>query len=369
MTMTAALDAPVEAAAPTPVVLAIDGNSLVHRSFHASAGSAAAAGTSGPLGPSSAWAVRGLLSQLASAAERACADAIVVGFDDPQASVRRQSWPHYKAQRAPKLAGLVAQLELAVQVMRDLGVHVVVPPGLEADDVLASVRAHAPRLGARTVVVTSDRDAFALVDEHTRLLRIINGGVEASPMLDPARAQLVMGVTPQQYRDLAALRGDPSDNLPGVRGVGPKRATLLIREFGSAAAAFDAASVDPDRCARLVGPAIARDLADPEVRARWRDNCAVMAMREDVELGLDLGPGGTGRLPLPADVVTTVYRRWGLPVPRALRALCGIEPKQPQPGDLETSWRPPPRGRARYAPLRRATPPTAPDPPIQGTLF
>lgn len=335
-----------------PVILAVDGNSLVHRSFHANAGAAHRL----PRGPGGVpgWAVRGLLAQVAAAASRACADAIVVGFDDPEASERRARWPHYKAQRAPKPPGLVSQLELAVEVLRDLGVSVVVPAGLEADDVLASVCAHAPTLGARTVVMTSDRDAFALVDEHTRLLRVINGGVEASPMLDPDRAAMVTGVRPEHYRDLAALRGDPSDNLPGVRGVGPKRATLLLREFGSAAAAFAAARDEPERCGRLVGPAVAGALADPQAQERWRDNCEVMAMRTDVPLMLGLAVGGVGRLPLPVDVVEHVYRRWELPLAGALRALCGVEPREPQPDDVDPTWRPAPAySRPRHPPLRR----------------
>ncbi|MDO5712213.1 MAG: 5'-3' exonuclease H3TH domain-containing protein, partial [Micrococcales bacterium] len=272
----------------SPVVLAVDGNSLVHRSFHAQAHSAYRMADGQP-----AWAVRGLLAQLAAAADRAAADAIVVGFDDPTASVRRGRWPHYKAQRRPKLPGLEAQLELAVELTRALGVAVVVPPGLEADDVLASVAAYAPTVGGRTVLVTSDRDAFALVDEHTRLLRIINGGVEASPMLDPARAAMVLGVRPDQYRDLAALRGDPSDNLPGVRGVGPAKGSLLLGEFGSAAAAFDDAQAGGQRCRRILGAALTTTLADPASRRRWEENCTIMAMRDDIDLGLDrhLGAG------------------------------------------------------------------------------
>ena len=80
---------------------------------------------------------------------------------------------------------------------------------------LASVARQAPAVGATTVVVTSDRDAFGLIDAHTRVLRIINGGVEASPVLTAERLVTLLGVRPEQYRDFAALRGDPSDNLPG----------------------------------------------------------------------------------------------------------------------------------------------------------
>ena len=215
-----------------PTVLAVDGNSLLHRAFHASARSGFR------LDGRPAWAVRGLLSQLVAAVDRVCADAVVVGFDDRGNSSRKRRWPTYKAHRVPKPETLESQLDLAVDVLRALGVVVVVPPGLEADDVLASVAAQAPTLGARTVVATSDRDSFSLIDEHTRMLRILNGGVDASPLLDPARLAMVTGVRPEQYSDLAALRGDASDNLPGVSGFGAKTAVRLLTELDSAEAAF-----------------------------------------------------------------------------------------------------------------------------------
>ena len=87
--------------------------------------------------------------------------------------------------------------------------------------------------------MTSDRDSFALIDDNTSVLRIINGGVEASPLLTAARLPLLLGINGAQYRDYAALRGDASDNLPGVRGIGPKTAAKLLAALGSARAAFD----------------------------------------------------------------------------------------------------------------------------------
>ena len=176
-----------------PIVLAVDGNSLLHRAFHASARSGFR------VDGRPAWAVRGLLSQLVAAVDRVCADAVVVGFDDRGNSSRKKRWPTYKAHRVAKPETLESQLDLAVDVLRALGVVVVVPPGLEADDVLASVAAQAPVLGARTVVATSDRDSFSLIDEHTRMLRILNGGVDASPLLDPVRLAMVTGVSSDEF--------------------------------------------------------------------------------------------------------------------------------------------------------------------------
>jgi 5'-3' exonuclease len=290
------------------VVLAVDGNSLVHRAYHAAASSASSlSSTQEPV-----WAVRGLITQIVAAVERVDADAVVVGFDDPLASVRRERWPQYKEQRTEKAQCLVDQLGLAAGRLREMGVAVVVPPGFEADDVLASVAAKARTCDARTVIMTSDRDAFALIDDNTSVLRIINGGVEASPVLTAARLPLLLGINGSQYRDYAALRGDASDNLPGVRGIGPKTAAKLLAAVGSARAAFDDLARGGERVVAAVGVAAARRLGAPEARPAWELNCEVMAMHGDVAPDLDFGLGSPGVLPLEAERVRAVYAGVGL---------------------------------------------------------
>ncbi len=346
-----------------PTLLVVDGNSVLHRCFHASArtGFRTADGRA-------AWAIRGFLSQLAAAVDRACADAVVVGFDDPGASVRRQRWPSYKAHRDPKPASLDEQLADVVTVLREIGVVVVVPPGLEADDVLASASAQAPVLGARTVLVTSDRDSFALIDEHTRVLRILNGGVDASPMLDPHRLELVTGVRPEQYLDYAALRGDASDNLPGVSGIGPKTAARMLREFGTAAAAFADADVGGQRLRSSLGRSAATRMSEGRARDTWSHNRAVMTMHTDVPLSLDL-PAGTGRLPLPVEAVRAVLTRFDLHAAAHVRSLTWQEERAPARVDVDVAWRPPvASGGRRFPPLRRPEP--EPEPwSVQETLF
>jgi 5'-3' exonuclease len=341
----------------SPTLLAIDGNSVLHRCFHASArtGFRTADGQA-------AWAVRGFLSMLGAAVDRACADAVVIGFDDPDVSHRRVRWPIYKAHRDPKPATLDEQLETAVHVLRDMGVVVVRPDGLEADDVLASAAAWAPTVGARTVIATSDRDSFGLIDHNTRMLRILNGGVDASPMLDPHRLTLVAGVRPEQYLDYAALRGDASDNLPGVRGFGPKTAAKLLSAFATAEDAFTEAATGGERCRAAVGRSLAATLATSEARAAFQLNRAVMTMHRDVPLGLDI-PRGVGRLPLDSAQVRSVLARFDLRTPSLVRALTGGEPPEPRQVDVDTAWRPPRvRSAARFPPLPKQP---EPDP----TLF
>jgi 5'-3' exonuclease len=321
------------------VLLAVDGNSLVHRAYHSQARTG-----------HHTWAVRGLLSQLVSAVERVDPCAIVVGFDDPDTSRRRDTWPQYKAQRADKLGTLVDQLRHAADVLSGLGIAVVVPSGLEADDVLASAATYAGEQGATTVIVTSDRDAFSLIDDTTSVLRIIDGGVEASPMLTPGRLMTMIGIRPDQYRDYAALRGDASDNLPGVRGIGPKTAATLLRELGSAQAAFDDVADGGKRVAAAIRPAGARRLAAPGAREAWELNCQVMAMHREVALGIDLA-GGLGCLPLSAEAVRTAFAAQHLTwtTSTAVRVLCDQEMRDaPWPDEPVAGWA---AGRPRFARL------------------
>ncbi len=294
------------------VVLAVDGNSLLHRSYHSQAATRLHGADGDPI-----WAVRGLLTQLVAAVDRFQPNIVVVGFDDPDVSWRREKWPQYKANRSDKLPTLVRQLAAAADVLRRLGVGVVVPAGLEADDVLASTARAAAAAGGTTVIVTSDRDAFTLIDAHTHVLRIINGGVECSPLITAERLVLLLGVRPDQYADFAALRGDPSDNLPGVRGIGAKTAARVLAELGSAARAFEA----PDELASAVGSSVGQRLATPEARATWELNCQVLAMHADVPIDIDALPV----LPLAVAAVRATFEamqlRWS--TSEALRVLCG----------------------------------------------
>lgn len=307
--------------------MAVDGNALVHRSFHALARTGARTTWGEPM-----WAIQGLLTQLVAAADRVGPQHIVVGFDDPEVSIRRQRWPEYKAQRAAKLPALVRQLARAAEVLAELGVHVVQPAGLEADDVLASVARQAPALGRDAVLVSSDRDAFALIGDHTRVLRVINGGVEGSPMLTPERLVTLIGVPPHCYPDFAALRGDPSDNLPGVLGIGPKRAAALLGRFGTAQAAFDSLAEDSTAVADLLGPSCAARLADPEAPRRWRSNREAMAFVDDLDCGLADDPP-PGALPFERQTVRRVLIGHNLPATALL-------------ADAVLGHGPPPRERA-----------------------
>jgi 5'-3' exonuclease len=319
----------------------VDGNSLVHRSFHALAGSGLRSTDGRPL-----WAVRGFCSQVFGALDRAGADALVVGFDDHTASARKERWPHYKSTRKPKPPELGEQIATAVALLRAAGVHVVVPAGLEADDVLASAARTARDAGWHTVIVTSDRDSFALIDSSTTVLRLIDGGVTNSPMLTPDRLVTLTGVRPEQYREYAAMRGDTSDNLVGMRGIGEKTAARLLAEFGTVQAAFDDVDAGGAAVAAVLGRACVTKLTDPANREAFARNVEIMTMHTDLALGLDLAGGGPGCLPLDARRLSAALDAAELSplVTSALRALTDAAPAQSALSAQPAQWGQPAQG-------------------------
>lgn len=296
-----------------PVLLAVDGPSLVHRFYHALQHTGMRSPTGRP-----AWAVHGFVNQLLAAAARFHPAALVVGFDDQAGNVRRDGpdgYPRYKEGRPERDPDLTEQLTAVADLLAAAGVTVITPPGLEADDVLASAAHVAATLRWRTVLVTSDKDAYALISDTTSLLRV-TGSVERCELIGPAEVVAAMRIRPDQYRDFAALRGDKSDALPGVPGVGPVYATKLLLEFDSGDAAFTAARNQPSRVAGLVGKALADRLADPAARDAFRLNRRIMTMRT----GLNLGnrPGTVpGRLPLSPAALTAALDAAGLDTVRA----------------------------------------------------
>ncbi len=295
-----------------PLLLVVDAPSLLHRHHHARASTDLR-----DRGGRPAWALHGMLLQILETVQGFSPDSVVFGLDDRAASVRREAYPDYKAGRAEKDAALVEQLERVGPLLEALGLRAVTPPGLEADDVSASAATWAENRGWRCVVVTSDRDAFAHISEHTHVLRLITGGIDGSPLLTPARLHAMYGVHAERYLEYAALRGDASDNLPGVPGIGEKAASLLLAQVGSMQevwadlehcdGATVAAAVD-DQCReegrRRAGAGLVRKLAAAGARERFDFNLQIMAGRADVPLGLTPEvPGSPGLLPVPVDQV------------------------------------------------------------------
>jgi 5'-3' exonuclease len=202
-------------------LLAVDGNSLAHRSFHATQ----------PDEREGAWMCDMVVRIIASVWWHGPFDGVVVGFDH-EVNDRKQLDPGYKAGRSEKDPVLEEELALLPDQLQQVGFEVVCVEGLEADDVLASVATRATERDWRTVLLSSDRDLTAQVNDHVTLLRP-RGTMSDLIVTDRARVREEYGIEPEQYVDFAALRGDSSDGLQGVSGIGPKIAARLLRDHGT----------------------------------------------------------------------------------------------------------------------------------------
>jgi len=208
------------------LLMLLDGNSLTYRAFFALPTTMATA--SGQV----TNAVYGFTSMLVNLIKERQPDQLVVAFDRPEPTFRHEMIPTYKATRSEAPDILRQQMGLVRQLVDTMQIPVVEAPGFEADDVLATLATKAAAAGNDVIVVTGDRDTYQLVeDPHIKVLYVLRG-VSDYVLYDEAKIAERTGVTPRQYPEFAALRGDPSDNLPGVPGVGEKTAAKLINTYG-----------------------------------------------------------------------------------------------------------------------------------------
>ena len=202
-------------------LLAVDGNSLAHRAFHAS----------DPAEREGAWMCDMVVRLVAGVWPYGPFGAVVVGFDH-DVNDRRLADPGYKAGRSEKDPALVAALAELPDQLEAVGLTTVSVRGAEADDVLATVASLASARGLSTVLLSSDRDLTAQVGPLVTLLRP-RGTMADLVVTDEQQVLEEYGVRPDQYVDFAAMRGDASDGLRGVTGIGPKTAARLLRDHGS----------------------------------------------------------------------------------------------------------------------------------------
>jgi DNA polymerase I len=261
-------------------ILLLDGHSLAYRAFYALPDTLRT--QTGQL----TNAVYGFTSMLIKLLGDRRPDAIVVAFDKGRDVIRTEAFPEYKAKRATPPDEFRPQVDLIKQVLGALQIPVVEVAGVEADDVLATLAERAIAEGFHAYIVTGDRDAMQLVSDQLTVLYTLRGISEMAEMTPQAVVDRY-GVPPHCYVDLAALRGDNSDNLPGVPGVGDKTAAKLVTQYGD----IDGIYAHLDEVAGKKVPAM---LAEHE--AQVRTNQRIMRLRRDVGLeGVDpadlrLGP-------------------------------------------------------------------------------
>ena len=208
-------------------VLLLDGHSLAYRAYYALPVENFMTSTG-----QATNAVYGFAAMLINVIREEQPTEIAVAFDVSRQSFRTEAFPQYKAQRAASPSEFKGQVELIKELLGLLGIPTASVPGYEADDVIATWRRVARTKGQQVLIVTGDRDAFQLIDESTTVL-YPKRGVSDLARMTPEAVLEKYGLTPEQYADFAALRGDSSDNLPGIPGVGEKTATKWIQQFGS----------------------------------------------------------------------------------------------------------------------------------------
>jgi DNA polymerase I len=211
----------------------LDGHSLAYRAFYA-----LPVENFSTVDGRATNAVYGFVSMLLNTLRDEKPTHLAVAFDLSRQTFRSAEFPEYKANRAASPAEFKPQIGLIQEVLQALGIQVVTAEGFEADDVIATLARQAAAVDQDVLILTGDRDALQLVDDRITVL-YPRKGVSDLARMTPAEVEAKYGVRPDQYADFAALRGDPSDNLPGIPGVGEKTAAKWIQQFGSVSALAD----------------------------------------------------------------------------------------------------------------------------------
>lgn len=205
----------------------IDGNSLMHRAFHAVPPTMNA-----PDGRSTN-AIFGFLNMFLKMIDAFNPDGVVVAFDKGKPRVRMEMLPQYKAQRPPMDPDLHAQFPMIKELLGALNVPILQSEGWEGDDILGTMARLGEQAGCDMLLVTGDRDMYQLVTEHVNVVSTRKGLSDVAIMTPESVDDLYHGITPALVPDFYGLKGDTSDNIPGVPGIGPKKASALIAQYGS----------------------------------------------------------------------------------------------------------------------------------------
>jgi DNA-directed DNA polymerase len=208
-------------------LMLIDGHSMAFRAFYALPTEKFTTSTG-----QATNAIYGFLSMLATLLHDEQPTHVAVAFDVGRTTFRTEMFPDYKAQRDETPPEFISQIPILKNLLTALGITTIEKPNYEADDIIATLATTAQPLGFETLIVTGDRDSLQLVNNTTTVLYPMKG-VSVIHRFTPQAVQDKYGLTPEQYPDFAALRGDPSDNLPSIPKVGEKTATKWIVQHGN----------------------------------------------------------------------------------------------------------------------------------------
>lgn len=247
-------------------LLLIDANSLIHRAYHALPPFTAPDGR--PTG--ALYGLSNMLLRLLREEEPTYSAAC---FDRPEPTFRKEAYAEYKAHRPPTPSELVSQLREAHHLFEVFGIRTLEQPGFEADDIIATLADKFNGGKNKVVILTGDLDTLQLVRDKSVVVRVPRKGVSDTLTYDAAQIKERYGLRPDQLPDYKALVGDSSDNIPGVRGIGPKTASAALLEFGSLEAIFE----DPDKDRKLADKILPH-------REQAAENRRLVELRRDAPL-------------------------------------------------------------------------------------
>ncbi len=249
----------------------IDGNSLMHRAFHAVPPTMNA-----PDGrPTNA--IFGFLNMFLKMIDAFNPDGVVVAFDKGKPRVRMEMLPQYKAQRPPMDPDLHAQFPMIKELLEALNVPILQSEGWEGDDILGTMARLGEEAGCDMLLVTGDRDMYQLVTEHVNVVSTRKGLSDVAIMTPESVDDLYHGITSALVPDFYGLKGDTSDNIPGVPGIGPKKASALIAQYGS----LDEVIAHADEVKGKMGENLRAHIDDALLSRK------VATIRTDAPVGLD----------------------------------------------------------------------------------
>ncbi len=206
-----------------PILLLLDAHALIHRSFHAIPALNAPDGR--PVN-----AVYGFAATVLSVLDVFHPTYLAVAFDEPGETFRDKEYAAYKATRAATPDELKSQFPMVRELVATLGIPIFAAQGYEADDLIGTLARQAEAQAVRTIIVSGDHDLYQLITDHVAMYNV-SRGLKAAELVDEAVFREHYGFAPALLPDYKALRGDTSDNIPGVAGIGPKTAKQLVAEF------------------------------------------------------------------------------------------------------------------------------------------
>jgi DNA polymerase-1 len=307
------------AAGERPRLLLLDGHSLAYRAFFALPVENFSTTTGQPTN-----AVYGFTAMLINVLRDEHPTHVAVAFDLSGPTFRHEAYADYKATRSETPSDFRGQVSLIREVLEALRIPTVQAAGYEADDAIATLACQARDQDMDVLIVTGDRDAYQLVDDRITVL-MTRKGISDMTRFTPAEVMAKYGLTPEQYPDFAALRGDPSDNLPNIPGVGEKTAIKLVQQFENLNALCDRVDEIPGK----VGIAVREHLASV------MRNRELTELRRDVPL--DVGPADLKMGPWDRDEVHKLFDTLQFRVlrERLYATLSSVEPEAEEGFDVD----------------------------------